>query len=371
MDSGELVPRVGSGVIVHPAAEGIHPHAYPEGRSPDKSNCSSQFCPVDISVLFGQVEEDIPWLLEGYLAPGLWTLLAGAPKLGKTTFAYDALVSIATGQPFLGQDVPQKNVLILGLEEHPRDMTARLRVSCQDNLSGRIKVQTSPLPYDVSVRQELLLYIKQEDIGLVVVDTLPTWWSLDDENDAGKVNKAGKPLLQLIRDSGAAWLCLAHTRKGGGENGEAIRGSTALPALVDIAITMTGVSETKRKLDSISRYEETPRSLIVELTEHGYIGIGTPAQISINAKAEKLWGVLEEVKGHTNKQLLERTGLKKQALSKAIQALGEKVRITGEGVRSAPHVYYRNSIHPAPNSVGEGVDELQMASAAAANPTSA
>jgi RecA-family ATPase len=49
------------------------------------------------------------------------------PKLGKTTLAYDAIVAAATGKSFLGREVIKKKVLLLGLEEHRRDIVARLR----------------------------------------------------------------------------------------------------------------------------------------------------------------------------------------------------------------------------------------------------
>ena len=53
-------------------------------------------------------------LLEGYLAEGGWTLLAGPPKLGKTTLAYDAIVAIATGKAILRKRGNQEEGVAVG-----------------------------------------------------------------------------------------------------------------------------------------------------------------------------------------------------------------------------------------------------------------
>ena len=109
------------------------------------------FAPVDIGDLYEEEEEDVPWILEGYLAEGGWTLLAGPPKLGKTTLAYDAIVAVATGKPFLGRGVMKKKVLLLGLEEHRRDIIARLRHCGGKEILGAVKVMLAPLPYAAPV----------------------------------------------------------------------------------------------------------------------------------------------------------------------------------------------------------------------------
>jgi AAA domain-containing protein len=72
--------------------------------------------------------EDQPdWIWEDYLAAGGLALLAGKPKEGKSTFCYELAVKVSKGQPFLGRQTRARGVLIIGLEEHPRDMRRRLR----------------------------------------------------------------------------------------------------------------------------------------------------------------------------------------------------------------------------------------------------
>ena len=277
----------------------------------DGSNGGSSFKPVDIAEFYDEVEGDIPWVLEGYLVVGGLTLLAGPPKLGKTTFAYHVLVSIAANKSFLGREVTQGKVLLLGIEEHRRDIIQRL-LDCSDkNLSGLVKVEFGPLPFNQSVLKEMVLYIQQEGIGLVVIDTLPAWWRLSDESDASEVIRKGMPLIEAIRETDAAWLGLVHSRKGGGTNGEEIRGSSALLGLADIAISMkrTEGGTRQRKLGTVSRYADTPSELVIELHEDEYKVLGTPAEVSASAKAEKVWAALTDSDQSTDEVIKKRVCL--------------------------------------------------------------
>lgn len=356
MDSVEAVH---TGIIVHPkAGVEILPQLSPKDGSLDKSNYCPAFCPVDIGVLLEEAEQEVPWILEGYLASGIFTLLVGPPKLGKTTFAYDAIVAIASGKPFLGRDVIQSNVLLLGMEEHRRDIVSRLRDRSENDLSGRIKVAFGPLPYNDQILNAIFDYIDHEQIGLVVVDTLPAWWRLTEENDAGKVLQAGMPLVDRIHASKAAWLCLAHTRKAGGQHGDEIRGSSAFAGLVDMAISMKRESgnESRRCLESISRYDETPEKLIVVRSDDGYMAVGTPDQVSVQAKAEKFWEALTD-QDQLGQTLMDKVGITKQDLSRVCAHLGSKVARSGKGHKGSPFMYRRNSILTVPSSENRPADE--------------
>src|SRR5207253_5607502 len=80
--------------------------------------------------------------------------------------------------------------------------------------------------------------------------------------------------LRDLTDAGLAVLLLPHPRKGESPVGQASRGSGALPGHVDILIEMGwhgGPSDAGRRrwLRSLSRYEETRRLFLVELTENG------------------------------------------------------------------------------------------------------
>ena len=65
------------------------------------------------------------WAIPGIVADGL-TLLAGAPKSGKSWLAYGAAVAVATGGKALGRKVTKGDVLYLALEDTGRRLKERL-----------------------------------------------------------------------------------------------------------------------------------------------------------------------------------------------------------------------------------------------------
>jgi KaiC/GvpD/RAD55 family RecA-like ATPase len=350
-------------IVPHTArqeSDSIRPRSIPSTGGSDGSNSRSMFNPTDIAELYDEVEGDIPWVLDGYLLEGGLTLLAGPPKLGKSTFAYQLLVSVAVEEPFLGRDVTQGNVLVLALEEHRRDVIQRLVDNSKKDLSGLVRVEFGPLEFDKNMLEDIVTYIKREGIGLVMIDTLHAWWELSDEKDAAEVLRKGKQLLRAVRSTNAAWMGIVHTRKGGGEHGEEIRGSSALPGLVDIAISMkrSAGGDRQRRLQAITRYVETPRDLTIELSKDEYKVLGTPEEVSAAAKAERLWSCLTD-DDQTTDELMPLSGLSKQDLSRAVHKLGDSCLRSGKGHRGDPYRYRRNSICPTSGSESGRMDETK------------
>ncbi|TSA02156.1 MAG: hypothetical protein D4R81_05190 [Nitrospiraceae bacterium] len=322
----------------------------------DESN--PVFRPIDVGTLLEEPEEEISWVVDGYLAPGSLTLLAGPPKIGKTTLAYDAVDNVALGRPWLGRVVRSCKVLVLGVEEHRRDIVRRFWAVDEEALTGRIKIVFGALPFTEEVLREIVAYIQKEEIGLVLVDTLPFWWGLDDENSASEVIRAGGLLIKAIRQTQAAWLCNAHTRKSGGEHGQEVRGSSALLGLVDVSLSLkrTDAGGTQRVLEAVSRYANTPTKVVINLGEHGYEALGTPEDLALTAKIEKVRTALSDTP-QTVKALMVATGLSKQDISRALPRLGEPFVKEGTGHKNAPFTYRRHSISPTPNPKGGACDE--------------
>lgn len=327
----------------HPTSpKSIYPRSAPYKGYLDESYYQSAFQPQDVEELFLEATEEVPWICKGFLARGGFTLLAGSPKVGKTTLAYQIIERVAMGDQFLGDHATQAKVLLLGLEEHQRDIIERLRKRSEEGLKGRVKVVFGPLPYSHEINQVMADYVINEEIGLVVIDTIPAWWKLSDENDASEVNRKGYPLVHTIRRTQAAWLGLVHIRKSGGEHGEEIRGSSALLGLVDIAISMKRGKGggNQRVLETVSRYADTPKDLVIEYEEGSYKKLGTPSEVSSQAKADQVWEGLAKGK-QTIESLVILTGLSKQDVSRGLTSLSERVYREGGGHRGNPYLYSR------------------------------
>lgn len=333
-------------------ADSFLPTLHPRRGSLEETNLRGGFAPVDLKELFDEPAEQIEWIVEGYVGKGIFTLLSGSPKLGKTTFAYQLIIASAAGLEFLGNALLPVHILILALEEHRRDVVDRLRMDLETELKVSVKLVFAPLPFSKILHQKIAHYIQEHDIGLVLVDTLPAWWGLDDENNASEVLRKGIPLLNLIRQTDAAWLCLAHTRKGGGQNGEEVRGSSALVGLVDIAVTMkrTEGGGSQRLLESVSRYADTPPKLVVTYQDGRYRTLGTPDALSAQTKANTVLEALSYDDGQTVEELVSITRLSKSDIPRAITLLGDKAYRTGEGKKGSPYEYFRAPIHSSPDS---------------------
>lgn len=336
--------------------ETIGPKADPIGKGLDESNVD--FCPKDISDLLNAPQQDVPWIVKGYLARGRWASIAGPPKVGKTTLTYEVVVNVARGGYCLGQSSQPGKVLILAIEEHEDDVVRRLRSLGAEPLAGKIKIVSSVQFCQQSISQ-IVRYVDEQDIQLVVVDTLPAWWHLGNENDASEVIAAGRMLLDAIRQTQAAWLTIAHTRKSGGDAGSEIRGSSALLALVDISISMKRRSgnDTMRVLESVSRFSQTPKELVIRYGEEGYEAVGSPAELSSHGMAQKVLSVLDK-RPRSADEISRHTNLSKQQVSRALKLLADWIKRSGSGVRGDPTCYrLRDSICPGSNAEEETSDE--------------
>ena len=203
-------------------------------------------------------------------------------------------------------------MLILAIEEHPRDVKLRLQdLGCEGSLN--LFIHCLPLDPTPEFFYNLKSFVIKHGIALVVIDTLASFWKLKDENDASAMTQAVKPLLQLARDSGACVLMIHHSRKTEGSYGDEIRGSSALFGLVDVGITMRNAEvESQRKLVARSRYPETPTELIVEFRDGEYVSLGDPDEVGRKARLEKMRSTLSHTPEEA-KVIIQRTGFSQRA----------------------------------------------------------
>ena len=122
--------------------------------------------------------------------------------------------------------------------------------------------------------------------GVLIVDTVSQFAGLrgDAENNSGDALAAVEP-LQAAAARGHAIVASRHERKGGGEVGESGRGSSAFSGAVDIVVAIRrGEGQTKptvRVLHTLSRFSETPDTLVIDLTDGGYVALGTEGTVAV------------------------------------------------------------------------------------------
>ena len=298
------------------------------------------FQPVRADILATSEPEKTSWAWEGYAPQGGVTLYCAPPKTGKTTVAYHLAAAVSEGRPFLGKPTTKSAVLILAVEERRQDAANRARAL---GLGENVYLHTGPLRAD-SV-PTIAAFVMQKKIGLIIIDTLPRFWVLENENDASAVNIAMAGIMALARDTNAALLLLYHLRKSpGGIDGEEIRGSGDIFSQVDIALIMRRRRDqsNQRTIKSFSRYDATPEEIIVALEDDEYVSLGDSGAVKEMELDKVLMEALSEV-DRTPEQIKEDADLKLavRTLRRHYARLFEANRCgrEGTGQRALPYTY--------------------------------
>jgi hypothetical protein len=211
------------------------------------------------------------WLCQGYLPCGGVTLLTSQWKAGKTTLLSVLLARLKQGGTLAGQAVAAGKAYVLS-EEEPGLWCQR---SLTLDLDQHVCWQCRPFMGKPTQAQWLalldgVLALRQEvGLDLFVVDTLPSFLP-GDENSALSVLEALSPLRRLTAVGMSVGL-LHHPRK---EDGRSARGSGAILGFADVLIEMScrrGVDDGTRvrRLRAWSRYQGTPRDVLIELNAEG------------------------------------------------------------------------------------------------------
>jgi hypothetical protein len=97
--------------------------------TPVAANDNSKDDSINAETLLGMDFAPLEYVIPGYVE-GL-TVLGGKPKLGKSWWAYDASIAVATGGKAMGAvDCEQGDVLYLALEDNQRRVKDRLLTLC-------------------------------------------------------------------------------------------------------------------------------------------------------------------------------------------------------------------------------------------------
>jgi hypothetical protein len=218
-------------------------------------------------------DEAITWHAYGLLGGGLITELDGKVKQsGKTTLALAMVRSILAGQEFLGLETVYAPIVYLSEQSGPSFKRNLKRAG----LLGRADLHVLLWNRAIGQRWDYVVdqaRLRAREVGakVLIVDTLSQWSGIrgDSENSSGAAMVVMEPVQQAAADGLAVLLC-RHDRKSGGDVGDSGRGSSAYAGAVDVVMhlqrTPAGLGhERQRLLEGISRFEETPTNLMIEL----------------------------------------------------------------------------------------------------------
>lgn len=297
--------------------------------------------------------EEPDWIVNGWLARGAITELDGKIKSsGKTTLVSHMVSKVLGREPWLGTQTKYTKVVWLS-EQSPatfREALRRARLLDHDDLVLLFWHETVGSTWPATVRAAAGECVR---IGaeLLITDTLGQFAGLtgDAENNAGAAMQAMAPLQAAAALYNLAVLITRHERKGGGDVGESGRGSSAFAGAVDIILSLRRLEgnarPTLREIRSLSRYDETPDQLILELVDGEYVAQGTQNDLAVREARARVLDILpaSEAQAQCIKHILElAAGAKRTAVQEALAQLLQlgAVRCIGSGKRNDPKRYW-------------------------------
>jgi hypothetical protein len=219
------------------------------------------------------VPGQVPWAVYGLAFFGGVTLASGPPKAGKSTIVSDILRCRETGEPFLGAWPAVRGKTLLVTEESGVAVVHKLNGIYDLDILDRRAALERGMGFE-EMLDAVEEWSRWHGDGVVVIDTLSVWASVEDENDASAMTRAVGAVTALAARTGLATVLIHHTRKSGGTAGEAIRGSSAILATVDIsaelAYTEAGPQSNRRYLTLQGRIIEPSRHLIEFVPQAAY-----------------------------------------------------------------------------------------------------
>ena len=169
---------------------------------------------INFSDLMDERIERIDWIVEGLLKPGL-SVLAGAPKVGKSWMVLQMCLAVARGEPFWGMDTRQGSVLYISLEDSKLRLQERILRVCEEP-AEKLDFTVKCPGLGMELASEIADYtIHHRDACLVVIDTFQKI-----REQAGQMSYAGdyadvSYIKEIADQLHICILLVHHTRKMG------------------------------------------------------------------------------------------------------------------------------------------------------------
>jgi DNA polymerase I-like protein with 3'-5' exonuclease and polymerase domains len=230
------------------------------------------------------------WYCPLFMRAGEITLFGGMSKeSGKTTYYCHMLKKVHDGELFMGMPTKKSGALILTEQgSNILEATAKAGISDDDDIYFAFYKDLAKEEWS-NLIEAATATCKELGVGILVVDTFGSFADLhgSDENISGEIAERMKPVLVAVRVHGLHVSILHHTGKDGD-----LRGSSNFRKDPD-AIWLLGKptgdhGPNVRSLKGWGRHDPINTSFNIELTDDGYVMLGTNTQIE-RAKAESKW----------------------------------------------------------------------------------
>jgi DNA polymerase I len=294
-----------------------------------------------------EAEETPDFIIKDLLKKGELTDLSGLAKYsGKTTLVMHALKAVRAGDLFLGEPTSEARILYLTEQGNNfKEAIEKAALNLDDD--GFVVVQHRDVRGEEweELLEKAVKSCEEDGRDVLVVDTFAAFTKLvgSEENNAGDIRERMEPLKKAAQSHGLAVLVIRHAGKDGRG-----RGSSQFEAEVDIVATLKrpegNHAETVRQLETIGRYGAT--KLNIELTEEGYVPLGSDEKVAFTKAVKTIKGVLPRRRENaiTEDGLVDKVKgeASKGTLIRALRWLVDQQTVMreGSGKRGSPYTYW-------------------------------
>jgi biotin operon repressor len=269
--------------------------------------------------------EPIRWTVPGYLPEGL-TVLAGAPKLGKSWLALGWMVSVASGSLTMGSIAcEQGDVLGLMLEDNERRLQRRLLQMRLENLPERLTLLTEWPNLDDGCCDEIEHWVASVDNPrLIVVDVFARVRGTRGgrETDYDGDYRQAAMLQSIASRHNLAIVAIHHTRKMEAADAfDEVSGTRGLTGAADGALILRRDPGTRQPvLYGRGRdMEEVESALDFEKETGTWTVLGAAWQVADTAERREIQQLLgHSVDPMTPTDIAERLGKSRQNIQKML-----------------------------------------------------
>jgi hypothetical protein len=197
---------------------------------------------ISAAALMAKTFAPISWIVPGYIIEGM-TLLAGAPKAGKSWLALGWMIAVATGGYAMGSVIcEQGDVLGLMLEDNERRLQRRLRQLRLAEVPERLTLLTEWPTLDDGCAEEIEAWIEGvEKPRLIVVDVFARVKGVKrpKEDDYSADYRQAAKLQTIASRHNLAIIVIHHTRKMSAEDPfDEVSGTRGLTGAADSVLVL-------------------------------------------------------------------------------------------------------------------------------------
>ncbi len=285
------------------------------------------------------------WAVPGVIPEGL-TLLAGAPKLGKSWFALNVGAAVAAGGRALGRvPVTAGEVLYLALEDPPRRLAQRLRLILNgDQPPAGLTFETAWSSVSDGGADLLDAWLRAHPAcRLVVVDVLARLrGAVDDRASRYDADYHAMAALKELADRHTVAIdVLHHTRKANAEDFlDTVSGTHGLAGAADAVLVMERARSSADATLKVTGRDVEEAAYAMRFTPTA--GTWTlldepPAVLELSDTRRHIFELLTEAGPMTPKQIAGRLGIEDDTARQTVRRMvkDDQLRTEGNGLYRA------------------------------------